>query len=50
MDYYTNRIGQNTQIAVLYNFKTDDAMLDGFELEVKGVCRRDLWRFGRCDV
>ena len=38
LHYFTQRAGKNAQIGLVYNFATDAAMLDGFELHVKGAC------------
>lgn len=38
LHYFTCRAGQDAQIGVVYNFATDAAVLDGFELHVKGAC------------
>ena len=38
LHYFTFQTGEHAQIGLAYTFATDAAMLEGFELHVKGVC------------
>jgi beta-mannosidase len=38
LHYFTHRIGKDAALGLLYQFTTDAASLDGFELHVTGVC------------
>ena len=38
LHFFTQAVGYETTIGLLYNFVTDEPILDGFEIRVKGVC------------
>jgi len=38
LHYFTQSVGRDAAIGLLYNFVTDEPVLEGFEIQVKGVC------------
>jgi beta-mannosidase len=38
LHYFTHRAGRDAQLGLIYQFATDAATLDGFELQVQGRC------------